>query len=83
MLLSVSMLIHLTTLFSISSITLSYSQINTINKACGKGGSSCGAGQACVNGLCQCDPFHRRFWTGDKHHCRVCPKEYNRLRKYE
>lgn len=78
MLLSLSkIIIHLVILL-ISFIPSSYSQTNTINKACAIGGSTCGTGQACINGICECDPAYRRFWTGDKHQCRVCPLEYIR-----
>ncbi|CAF1187329.1 unnamed protein product [Rotaria sp. Silwood1] len=76
-LLSVSLIVHLSLLF-INFVTFSYSQINTINKACAIGGSSCGTGQACINGLCECDPVHRRFWTGEQYQCRVCPLDYIR-----
>jgi len=74
------MVIHLSLLF-IYFISLSYSQTNTIDKVCVLGSSTCGVGQTCVNGKCECDPGQRRFWTGDKYHCRVCPSDYIRQRK--
>ncbi len=74
------MIIHLPILF-ICFIGFSYSQINTINKVCGIGDSTCGAGQLCVNSKCECDPNQRRFWAGEKYQCRVCPLDYNRQRR--
>ncbi|UJR31841.1 hypothetical protein I4U23_019318 [Adineta vaga] len=55
-----------------------YSRSNTINKVCTYGDSTCGADQACVNGKCECDPSQRRYWTGFKFGCRVCPQAYRR-----
>ncbi|CAF1378004.1 unnamed protein product [Rotaria magnacalcarata] len=74
------MIVHLSLVF-ISFVAFSNSQANTIHKACSTGGSTCGAGQACINDICQCDPTHRRFWTGEQHQCRVCPPGYIRARK--
>lgn len=82
MLLSLSMFIHLLVLF-LCFIDCSYSQSSTINKACGIGDSTCGTGQACVNGRCECDPNQRRFWAGEKYECRVCPPGYNRQRRWK
>ncbi len=74
------MILQLSVLF-ICFIPFSYSQTNTINKACGMGDSTCSAGQICVNSKCECDPNGRRFWAGDQSQCRVCPPSYNRLRR--
>jgi len=82
MLLSVSIPIHLPILF-MCFIACSYTQLNTINKACGAGDSTCGAGQLCVNSRCECDPNQRRFWAGEQYQCRVCPPNYYRQRKWK
>lgn len=80
-LLSVSR-IHIYLMF-LSLIHFSNSQSNTINKACSAIGSTCGVGQACIGGVCECDPAYRRFWTGEKYQCRVCPPSYIRARNWK
>jgi hypothetical protein len=80
MLSSVSMIIYLSLLFT-SFISFSYSQQHTIDKSCAVGSATCGAGQTCVNNYCQCDPYDKKYWAGEKHGCRVCPNDFVRQRK--
>ncbi|CAF1560556.1 unnamed protein product [Adineta ricciae] len=58
--------------------TFRYSEPSTIGKACTSGDSTCDTDQTCVHGRCECDPYHRRYWTGDKFKCRVCPSDFHR-----